>query len=184
MKNNVWMNTLAWVAAVLVALSLAIAAPSETLVMGKLPTLVAKRLDQQLIHLPAGFAAERTLALIGFSAKHRPDVESWIDGLQLDHDRSIPWVRMPVLNDPGNAAERDALEEHLRERYTDVRSRESVVAVVTQRDAFVRAAGLGSTDQMVAAVINRNGDVLARAVGRFDPDKAQALRETLFDHSF
>lgn len=182
MKNSMWMNTLAWFAAILIALSLAVVTPSETLVMGKLPALVAKRLDQQTIHLPAGFAAERTLALIDFSTQHRADIESWIEGLQLDRDRRIAWVRMPVLDDPGNPVARDALQEHLRERYGNVRTRESVMAVVTQRDAFVRAAGLGNTDQMVAAVINRNGDVLARAVGPFDPDKAQALRETLLNH--
>ena len=184
MKNNMWTNTLAWFAAVLVALSLAVAAPNETLVMGKLPSLVAQRLDQPAVQIPAGFAAERTLALIGFSSKHRPDIESWIEGLQLDRDRSISWVRMPVLNDPGTATGRDALEMHLRERYANVRARESVMAVVTHRDAFVRAAGLQSTDQMVAAVISRNGDVLARVVGGYNRDKAQSLRETLFENSF
>jgi hypothetical protein len=184
MKNNMWMNTLAWFAAIAVALSLAVAAPSETLVMGKLPTLVAKRLDQPAIQLPAGLPAERTLALIGFSSKHRPDIESWIEGLQLDRDRSISWVRMPVLNDPGTDAGRNKLDEHLRAHYAGVRTRESVLAVVTHRDAFVRAAGLNSTEQMVAAVIGRNGDVLARVVGGYNTEKAQTLRETLFENSF
>lgn len=184
MKNNVWLNTLAWFAAVLVALMLAVGAPNESSVMGRLPVLVAKRLDQQAVQLPRGFAAERTLALIGFSSRHRPDIESWIQGLQLDHDRSIPWVRMPVLNDPGNAQAREALEEHLRSRYADVRSPDAVVAVVTERDAFVRAAGLASTEQMVAAVINRHGDVLAKVVGGYDPVRAQSLREALFETSW
>jgi hypothetical protein len=184
MKNNMWMNTLAWFAAILVALSLAVAAPNETLVMGKLPSLVAKRLDQSPVQLPSGLGAERTLALIGFSRKHRPDIESWIEGLQLERDRSISWVRMPVLNDPGTPSARDALDMHLREHYANVRAREAVIAVVTHRDAFVRAAGLGNTDQMVAAVISRNGDVLARVVGGYNPDKAQTLRETLFENSF
>lgn len=181
MKNNVWLNMLAWFAAVLVALTLAVAAPNESALMGKLPTVVAKRLDQQAVQLPGGFAAERTLALIGFSSKHRPDIESWIQGLQLDHDRSIPWVRMPVINDPGNPQARQALDEHLRSRYANVRSPDAVVAVVTERAAFVRAAGLTSTEQMVAAVVNRNGDVLAKVVGGYDPVRAQSLRETLFE---
>lgn len=184
MKNNMLTNILAWVGAILAAVMLAIATPSESLVMGKLPMLVAKRLDQQPVQLPEGFAAERTLALIGFSSKHRPDIESWIEGLQLDRDRSIPWVRMPVINDPGTPAARDKLDEHLRTRYANIRARDSVMAVVTERDAFVRAAGLSNTDQMVAAVINRNGDVLARVAGAYDADKAQSLRETLFGNNF
>lgn len=184
MKTSMLTNVLAWVGAILAAVILAVATPSESLVMGKMPVLMAKRLDQHPVQLPEGFAAERTLALIGFSSKHRPDIESWIEGLQLDRDRSIPWVRMPVINDPGTPAARDKLDEHLRTRYADIRARENVMAVVTERSAFVRAAGLTSTDQMVAAVINRNGDVLARVTGAYDPDKAQSLRETLFGNSF
>jgi hypothetical protein len=35
-----------------------------------------------------------------------------------------------------------------------------------------------------AVVVNRQGDVLARVEGQFDPCKAQALRETLQARSF
>lgn len=180
MQKTMWVYTLAWVAAVAAAFTLAFAAPTESAVMGKLPQVTAKRLDQRSVALPEGFEAERTLALIGFSRKHRPDIESWIDGLRLYNDASIAWVRMPVLSDPGSDHERDALEQHLQTRYSGERERERVMAVVTQRrDAFLRAAGLGDPEQMVAVVVNRSGEVLARAVGRFDADKAEALRETL-----
>lgn len=181
--KDVWTNTLAWVGAVVVAVSLAMAAPTESGVMGRLPSLQTRLLDQRPISLPEGLASDRTLALISFHRSHRADVESWISGLQLRQDASIHWVRMPVLKDPGNTAGRSEIENRLRLSYGAGAASAAVVPVFTDREAFVRAAGLNGTGQAYAVVLNRRGDVLARVEGQFDPDKAETLRETLRGHS-
>ena len=54
--------------------------------------------------------------------------------------------------------------------------------VFTDRADFVRAAGLVTTDQSYAVVLNRRGEVLARVEGQFDAEKARTLRETLHSH--
>ena len=72
----VWMNTLAWALAVAAALGLALAAPSESTVMGKLPSIMAKRLDQRPVSLPQGLTADRTLALITFNKGQAPVIET------------------------------------------------------------------------------------------------------------
>lgn len=177
--RTIWINTLAWVAAVAAALALAFAAPNETSVMGRVPSIVAKRLDQQSISLPEGLPAGRTLALVAFNRGHRGEIDSWIQGLQLRQDASIPWVRMPVLNDPGNEGGRLAIENKLLSRHTSDADRARMVPVFTNRDAFMRSAGLTSTDHAYALIIGRNGEVLARVEGMYDEDKALALRETL-----
>ncbi len=179
--KTVWLNTLAWVAAILGAVTLAVATPTESSVMGRMPSLMVTRLDQQTVPLQDGLTAERTLALIGFHGSHRADIESWIKGLSLVGSNTIPWVRMPVLNDPGDAAGRQAIEERLRSRYANDPSRDAVLPVITDRAAFSRAVGLSSTDKAYAVVINRQGDVLARVEGEYNPEKAQMLRETLAD---
>jgi hypothetical protein len=143
--------------------------------------LTVTRLDQQTVPLLAGFPAERTLALIGFHNAHRADIESWIKGLCLTGSNAIPWVRMPVLNDPGDAAGRQAMEQRLRTRYADDPTRASVLPVITDRAAFSRAAGLASTDKAYAVVVNRQGEVLARVEGEYDPSKAETIRATLKD---
>lgn len=177
--KSIWLNTLAWGLAVTLALALAFAAPSESTVMGKLPSLMAKRLDQQPLPLPQGLPSDRTLALIAFSKHQQPAVEGWIDGLQLRRNPAINWVRMPVLQDPGHAQGRSAIENRLLARYGAQGDRERMVPVFTDRAAFIRAAGLNGPDQVYAVVLNRNGDVLARVEGVFNHDKASALRETL-----
>jgi hypothetical protein len=179
MNKTFWTPTLIWLGAVSVALVLALAAPSESKLMGRMPTLTAKRLDQQLVVLPHGLAADRTLALVAFNRNQRAEIESWVHGLRLEHDAAIPWIRMPVLNDPGNEDARNAIEVRLLARHTSESARARLVPVFTNRDAFIRAAGLSGADHASVLVLDRDGRVLARAEGLFDQDKGQALRETL-----
>lgn len=177
--QHVWSNTLAWVAAVLAALFLALAAPTESSVMGKLPSLQTKFLDERPLALPDGLPADRTLALVSFHRNQRADVESWISGLQLGRDTSIPWLRMPVLNDPGDDAGRSAIASRIRSHYVDDMSTAAVVPVFTDRSAFVRAARLSGVERPSVLVLNRRGEVVARVEGKFDAGKAETLRQSL-----
>lgn len=178
--NKTWMYTAAWLAAVAAALTLSFAAPNESSVMGRMPAIKAQTLNRIPVPIPAGLPGDRTLALITFQGAQRADIESWIEGLQLRDNRSaIAWMRMPVLEDPGDAAGRAAIEERLLTRYPSVVDRAMLVPVFTDRAAFIRSTGLGSPDQVHAVVVNRQGEVLARAGGEFSQGKAQALVETL-----
>jgi hypothetical protein len=179
MKRAIWTPTLAWLAAASAALVLALMAPSESNVMGRLPTLTAKRLEQQRIVLPQGLAAGRTLALVAFNRNQRAEIQSWITGLGLDRDPSISWFKMPVLNDPGNEDARNATEIKLLARHPGENARARLVPVFADRESFIRATGLSSADHASVLILDREGIVLARAEGLFDQDKARALRETL-----
>jgi hypothetical protein len=179
MKRTMLTPTLAWLAAVSAALVLAFAAPSERHVMGQLPELTAKRLDQQRVVLPQGLMADRTLALVAYTRTQRTEIDSWIQGLSLDQNSPIAWIRMPVINDPGSDTQRNEIENRMLQRHPTLQDRSRLVPVFTDREAFVRAAGITSSDHASILVLNRDGKVLARAEGQFDEDKAQALRETL-----
>lgn len=179
MKRRNWNPTFAWLAAVSVAVVLAVAGPSESSVMGRLPSIATKRLDQQQVELPRQLPAERTLALVAYSRSHRAEIDSWIKGLHLDEDKSITWFRMPVLNDPGDQGARAAIENKLLAHHPAENDRTRLVPVFTDRQAFIRTLGLSGTEHASVVVLNRDGKVLARAEGMFDEHKAQALRETL-----
>ncbi len=182
--KTTWASTFTWLLVASAAFALAWAAPNETSVMGQLPAFMARTLDRQPVQVPDGLPAERTLALITFRSAQKPHIEGWVVGLNLKDDRSITWLRMPVLNDPGSVAGRNAIENKLLSHYPAGVERARMMPVFTNREDFVRAAGLGSTDQVYAVVVNRRGEVLARAEGVFDPGKAQNLRETLQQRGF
>lgn len=177
MTTTIWTPTLAWLAAAAGALILAFATPSESNVMGRLPSPTAKRLEQQQLfaELPNG----RTLALVGFSRDQWVEIHSWIDGLRLRQDSPIAWVKMPVMKDPGNEDARSAIESRLLAGHAQKPNPAPLIPVFTDQNDFIRAAGLSGTDHASVLVLNRDGRVLARAEGHFDPAKAAALRETL-----
>lgn len=178
-----WTPTLAWLGAAGIALAFAFAAPDEGNVMGRLPTISAKRLDQQPLHLPAQLTAPRTLALVAYTKHQREEVQSWIRGMQLESDSAMPWFRLSVLNDPGSETARSAVEKRMLAHYPDAAERARLVPVFTNRDAFARAAGTSSTEHAAVLIVDRNGRVLARAEGAYDEAKAAALRETLLARS-
>jgi hypothetical protein len=169
----------AWVAAVSVAAGLAFVSPTESSVMGEIPAFVSRTLAQQSMSIPEGLPTDRTLALIGFHKSHQAKVQSWIDGLDLSNDPSITWMRMAIINDPGTLEGRSAVETRLLRRYPLEAERARLLPAFVNRDQFVRAAGLHSANEVYAVVLNRQGEVLARAEGQFDPEKAVRLRETL-----
>ena len=177
MLNTIWTPTLAWIAAATGALVLALAGPSESNVMGRLPSPTARQLEQQPLapFLPSG----RALVLVGFSPNQRGEIRSWIDGLRLHQDSGIAWFKMPVLDDPGSDVARSAIENELLSRHAAGSQRSRLIPVFTNQGEFIRAAGLSGKDHASVLVLNRDGRVLARAEGQYDPDKAQALRETL-----
>lgn len=174
-----WKDILTWVGAVAVAMLLAFVGPSERQLMGAMPTLQAQDLNQQPLQLPAGLPSERTLALVGFQRAHAGALDTWVRGLGLREDAQVDWLRMAVVNDPGDDQAREALQSRLQARYPNPVDRAHLVPVFTDRDAFVRAAHLPSAEQVYALVLSRSGDVLARAEGAFDEDKARALMDTL-----
>ena len=179
MASTIWTPVMGWMAAVSAAVGLALAAPDEGWVLGKVPSLQAKRLDQTHIALPQELPSGRTLAVVIFNRNQREEAQSWIDGLKLRNDPSIAWLKLPVLNDPGDDDQRRSIERRLLDRHTDAADRARMVPVFTDRAAFVRATGLASAEHASVLVLDRRGNVLARAQGRFEQGKAQALRETL-----
>ncbi|RYX96620.1 MAG: hypothetical protein EOO28_06825 [Comamonadaceae bacterium] len=181
--KNLFSWTLAWLAAAGLAFALAFAAPNEASVMGRMPSFMAQTLSRQNMVIPDGLSAERTLALINFRKGQRQDIQGWIDGMGLKDSAQITWLRMPVLNDPGTSNGRVEVEDKLLAHYLAPAERARLLPVFTDADSFRRAAGLTNSDQVYAVVINRHGDILARVEGQYDPDKADALRETLLHGS-
>lgn len=178
MHHKMWTPVMGWVGAVAAALALAFAVPNDTALLGRMPTVMAKR-DHRQIQLPQELPASRTLALVVFKSSQRAEAQSWVDGLGLKGDASISWLKMPVLNDPGDEGLRIAIETRLLARQGSGSDRSRVVPVFTDREAFIRAAGLSGSDHASVLVLDRDGKVLARAEGAYDEKKAQALRETV-----
>jgi hypothetical protein len=180
MAGTIWTPVLGWVGAIGAAIAFALAAPSESGLLGKFPSFTAKRMhDQTPIVLPQQLPSDRTLAIVVFKNTQQGEAQGWVDGLKLNQDPAIAWIRIPVFSDRNDEAQRRTKEALLLARYPSEDERARMMAVVTDKDAFVRAAGLTNTDHVSLLVLDRNGNVLAKAQGAYDEAKAQALRQTV-----
>lgn len=183
LHSTIWTPVLGWVAAIGAALGLAVAGPSETGLLGKLPSLSVKRLDQTPLALPQQLPSERTLAVVVFHEGQREEARAWIRGLRLEQEPAIAWLKLPVWNDPGDESRRRSIEQQLMQRHSSPAERARLVPIFTDRQAFARATGLAGTDHVSVLVIDRSGNVLAKAQGPFDQAKADALRATVLERN-
>ena len=177
--NRTTVTTLAWVAAAGLGVGFAVWYPTEASVMGQMPAHSTQSLTRTPVSLPQGLPSDRTLALVTFNKNQRGQADSWIEGMNLNNDASISWVRIPVLGDPDTPNGRIEGEKRLLERYTAEAERARMLPMFIDKASFARATGLKNTEQGYAVVLNRDGEVLARVEGAFDADKARLLRETL-----
>ena len=173
-----------WLVAAGIAFALAFASPTDSTVMGRLPSFMSHTLSQRAMTVPDDLPSDRTLALITFKRTQKEHADSWVEGLNLKNDPSIQWIRMPVVNDPGTAQGRDEIQSRMLGRYPSEVERANLLPVFVDRKNFVRSAGISGVDQAVVVVVNRQGEVLARVEGRFDAAKGQTLRETLQSKGF
>ena len=74
---------------------------------------------------------------------------------------------------------RSQIEQRILARHSALVDQSRLVPVFTNREAFIRAAGLSSSDHAWVLVIGRDGQVLARVEGEYSEEKGQALRQTL-----
>ncbi|MFN5348065.1 MAG: hypothetical protein ACK5A0_00760 [Polaromonas sp.] len=177
--NRTTVTCLAWIAAAGAGVGFAMWYPTDATVMGQLPAHSTQSLARAPVSLPDGLPSDRTLALVTFNRDQRSQADSWIEGLNLKNDASISWVRIPVLGEPNSPDAKSDTENRLLGRYTADMERAKMLPMFIDKAAFAKATGLNSTESAYAVVLNRQGEVLARVEGPFDPNKAMVLRETL-----
>ena len=170
---------LVWGLTVGACMLFALATPTGQAILGRVPQLIGMDLNKKPISIPAGLTAERTLVLVSFQRGHGKDVDTWISGMSLRDSGAVPYVRMPILNDPGNLDGRSAIETRLQARVTNPQERSKVVPVFTDQQAFLKSVGLTTTQQISALVLNRNGEVLARVEGPFSVEKKGLIEDAL-----
>ena len=88
-----------------------------------------------------------------------------------------------MLDDPGSESARADIEQRIMARHSPLVDQSRLVPVFTNREAFMRAAGMTSSEHAWVLVIGRDGQVLARVEGEYTEEKGEALRQTLLAQS-
>jgi hypothetical protein len=144
----------------------------------KMPTVEADTLNEKSLMLPRDLPGEKTLVLIAFAESQQKNVDTWIAGLNLN-TANFSWIETPVI-DPLYSFFSGFIQNGMRKGIPDLQARARTVTIFTKRADFLKAMGLPeSTNTIYAIVVDRTGNILARAEGDFASQKASVLLAAL-----
>jgi hypothetical protein len=145
---------------------------------GHMPLVHAESLAEVKVQLPQGLPAERTLVFIGFEFDHQKKMDDWVEKMNLRADAK-PWVQLHGIS-RGFGWLSGFINSRKRPYFPDAYQRERVIPVYVDVSAFITAMGFADDRSAVlAAVVDRQGKVLAMAQGDYAAAQAQALLAAL-----
>lgn len=140
------------------------------------PTVSGSNLERQEFEFPRDFAGELNLLFVPFLQPQQLTVNIWIPFAQ-ELEASFPGViyyelptidEMPVLS-------RTFINEGMRAGIPDPKARQRTVTLYIDTAKFRQAVGISGKNEVHILLVNRQGDILWRTTGDFDPDKGAGL---------
>jgi hypothetical protein len=145
-----------------------------------LPTLSFYNLNKDRVTLPADLHSDRNLLLLYFQLTQQPDVESW--SAAIDHWREADPVIVSyvcLVSPSKNILARWWQNASIRGSSPDKHRWSTTVPLYLNKHSFEQSLGIGSEDQPVLLLLDRQGHVLSRVVGGATEENRGAMRARL-----
>ncbi len=144
------------------------------------PRIEGQNLEGRLFRLPSDFEGRYNVIMIAFTEMQQYEVFTWVDFLaQLR--ASTPEVavyELPTVPEYG-FFQRMMLDYWMRTGIPDPHTRATTITLYTDQAAFIRTLDLPHMHTMYTLLVDRDGNVLWRAAGRFDDQKGASLTARL-----
>jgi hypothetical protein len=144
------------------------------------PTVTGYNLLRRKLNLPQDLEGDLNLVLIAFQQWQQSQVDTWIPSVK-QLEQVYPQLRyyeLPTIQQR-NALARTFINEGMRAGIPDPVARERTITLYLDKIAFRRALELSHEDDIHILLLDRQGRVLWRAEGVFDPEKAQSLTKAI-----
>lgn len=144
------------------------------------PTLTTRDLNGRAVTLPADLEGGVNILLVAYTQWQQAEVDTWLGPLG-DWEREWAGVRvyeLPVVGRMGPAEQR-RLDGWMRWGIPDVATRARTLTLYVDRTAFRAALGIPTEDTVAVVAISRDGTVLWRGLGPYDPATARSLRDAV-----
>lgn len=143
---------------------------------GVFPSVSGYSLDKQKVNLPGGMEGQTDLLLISFETEQQKQVDSWLPAAQaLQHSNfQFRYYELPVFGKE-NFIFRWWDTSSLRSDETDPESLHWIVPLFIDRQKLIKDLDVPNQKQVVALLVNRQGQILWRASGPMSEGKRQSL---------
>jgi hypothetical protein len=144
------------------------------------PIVSGHNLLRQSVTLPSGLEGQLNLVLVAFQRWHQPLVDSWLPAVtQLEqHHPGLRHYELPVIQSM-NLLSRTFINEGMRAGIPDSGTRAATITLYLDKAAFLKALELPGDDDICVLLIDRQGTVLWRAAGAFEPAAGRSLSDKL-----
>ncbi|HEX4067846.1 MAG TPA: hypothetical protein VHZ09_17630 [Acidobacteriaceae bacterium] len=147
------------------------------------PPVTAYALDKQKVDIPSGLEGQTDLLLVSFETEQQKDIDSWLPaGQALQHSSfQFHYYELPVFGRE-NFIFRWWDTSSLRTDETDPEAMHWIVPLFVDRHKFLQDLQIPNEKQVVALLVNRQGQILWRASGPMTPDKRASLMAAAGQH--
>jgi hypothetical protein len=165
-----------WLVALLLASALTPLLAAQPQKPAVLPAVSGYNLDKDKVTFPSGMAGQTDLLLISFAPEQQKEIESWLPAAQaLQHTNfQFRWYQLPISNKE-NFVFRWWETSSLRSDQTDPETWPWIVPLFVDRHKFQHDLAIPNEKQVVALLVNRQGQILWRASGPMTPEKRASL---------
>ncbi|HZZ38098.1 MAG TPA: hypothetical protein VFE06_03130 [Acidobacteriaceae bacterium] len=140
------------------------------------PNVAGYSLDKDKVVFPSGMQGQTDLLLVSFAPEQQKDIDSWLPAAQaLQHTNfQFRWYELPISNRE-NFVFRWWETSSIRSDQTDPEAWPWIVPLFVDRHSFQHDLAIPNEKQVVALLVNRQGQILWRASGSMTPDKRASL---------
>jgi hypothetical protein len=147
------------------------------------PTISSYGLDKAKVTLPGDLAGQYNLLLVSFQPEQQKQIETWMPVAQaLQHTNfNFRWYRLPV-SERENAIFRWWENSSMRSEETDPETWHWIVPLYVNKGEFRNSLQIPTEREITALLVDKQGHVLWRASGAFNPADRAALAAALGSH--
>lgn len=140
------------------------------------PTVSGANLNRQRFVFPRDLAGELNILFVPFLQQQQAVVDTWIPFARETEEAfpRIAYYELPTI-DERPALTRLFVNEGMRAGIPDQQARERTVTLYIDLGRFMAATAIPGKDEVHTLLVNREGDILWRTTGVFDPGKGDGL---------
>lgn len=144
------------------------------------PVVSGYNLDRLEREFPRDFGGDLNLVIVAFQQRQQAIVNTWIPFAQ-EVEAAFPgfvYYELPTIYEMP-ALSRTFINEGMRAGIPDQTARERTVTLYLDKAAFKSALDIPSEEDIHVLLVDRDGNILWRAVGEYTEDKASELVELI-----
>lgn len=147
------------------------------------PEISGQNLEYENFNLPYALKGELNLVIIPFKRWHQNLVDDWSFHLSALEKRysNFKYYEVPTLSN-GYRVMRFMIDGGMRSGIPNKAVRERTITIYTNKSQFKKELNINSEDTIYLFLVNKTGDIIWKAEGKFNKNKMQILETILATH--